>query len=67
MESDITVMEFLDGEVIDLLAVPARCRSFPTSFQILWEVEKTISFRNKSDVRFGPENIEFMTDDSMQH
>ena len=53
------------GEV-DLLADPACWRPFPLASQILRKDGKTIGFRTKSGISFGPERIEIRPDASGQ-
>ena len=59
-------METLGSEDIDLLADPALWCPFPVSSQILRNEGKTIGFRTKSGVMFGPEKIEIKPDVSGQ-
>ena len=58
--------EALGVEEVDLLAVPACWHPFPSSSQILHKEGKTIGFRTKSGVAFGPDRIEIRPDSSGQ-
>ena len=53
------------GEV-DLLADPASWRPFPINSQLLRKDGRTIGFRTKSGIVFGPERIEIRPDASGQ-
>ena len=47
---------------INLLADPASWCPFPSQSQILRQNGKTIGFRTKSGIMFGPKRIEIMAD-----
>ena len=64
---DLVLMEDIEEEAlgvedVDLLADPACWRPSPSSSQILHKEGKTIGFRTKSGVAFGPDRIEIRPD-----
>ena len=69
--ADPATMEATEGEAlgskdIDLLADPACWHPFPSSCQIFRKEGRTIGFRTRSDVMFGPNKIEIRPDASGQ-